>query len=137
MTLVTTDKLRALEVKMASLGIREEDLSEHFVRASGSGGQKVNKTTSCVVLKHHPSGIEVKCQESRSQAANRFFARRRLVEKLEEKRLGEKSETQQKLEKVRRQKRRRSRRAKQKILADKGHRATIKTLRKVGAKDLE
>ncbi len=68
---------------MESLGIREEDLEEKFVRSSGKGGQHVNKTSTCVWLKHLPTGIEVKCMEERSQSLNRFLARRALAERVE------------------------------------------------------
>ena len=115
---------------MAKLGIREEELSENFIRGSGSGGQKINKTSSCVQLRHAPSGIEIKCQSSRLQGSNRFFARRDLCDKLEEKILGIKSRRKQEQEKVRRQKRRRSRRAKNKMLEGKHKQSEKKALRR-------
>ena len=80
---VTAEKKRLLEEKMLALGIREEDILEKFVRSSGHGGQKLNKTASCVYLKHLPTGVEVKCMRERSQSVNRFLARRELTEKLE------------------------------------------------------
>ena len=80
---VSETKKRWLQEKMKSLGIREEDLEERFIRSSGAGGQKVNKTSSCVYLKHLPSGIAVKCMKDRSQSINRFLARRELVAKIE------------------------------------------------------
>ena len=80
---VTEEKNRRLKEKMEELGIREEDLEERFVRSSGKGGQHVNKTSTCVWLKHLPTGIEVKCMHERSQSINRFLARRELVEKVE------------------------------------------------------
>ena len=83
------DKEGALKAKMASLGIKESDIRELFILASKKGGQKVNKTSSCVYLKHMPTGIEVKCQQERSQALNRFLARRILVDKIESLILGE------------------------------------------------
>lgn len=115
---------------MLSLGIREEDIDEQFVRSQGAGGQKVNKASTCVMLHHRPTGMRVKCQVSRSQADNRFLARRLLVEKIEMARLQQKSAKQQAIEKLRRQKRRRSRRAKEKMLEAKHHQAEKKTLRK-------
>lgn len=115
---------------MEKLGILEADLTEKFIRGSGSGGQKINKTSSCVYLLHKPSGIEVKCQRERSQALNRFFARRELCEKLAEKIAGEKSKRQKEREKIRRQKRRRSRRAKEKMLEKKHQQAEKKVRRK-------
>ena len=116
---------------MESLKIRERDFEEKFIRSSGRGGQKVNKTSSCVYLKHRPTGIEVKCQEERSQALNRFLARRRLVGKIETRLLGRLSEERKRIEKIRRQKRRRSKRAKEKMLRDKKKRAEKIRMRKV------
>jgi len=92
---------------------------EKFIRSSGKGGQKVNKTSTCVYLKHLPTAIEVKCQQERSQAINRFLARRILVSKIEQLIKGRESEEQQRIEKIRRQKRKRSRRAKLKMLEEK------------------
>jgi len=122
----TWEKLRA---RMEKLGILEQDLDEHFIRGSGSGGQKINKTSSCVQLNHRPSGVEIRCQKTRSQADNRFWARRELCERIEEKILGEKSAKQQAAEKIRRQKRRRSRRAKAKMLDAKTKQGAKKKLR--------
>ena len=112
-------KEQALHEKMNALGIYERDLDEQFVRSGGKGGQNVNKTSTCVVLVHRPTGLAVKCQQERSQALNRFLARRLLAEKIERRILGIKTEAQQRAEKIRRQKRRRSRRAQEKMLADK------------------
>ncbi len=127
---VSPEKEKSLGARMARLGIRESDLMEEFVKGSGAGGQKINKTSVAVSLRHPPTGISVRCQESRSQALNRFLARRLLVEKLEAKIFGEKTEARRLQEKIRRQKRRRSRRAKEKMLAGKHHRSQIKILRK-------
>src|SRR4030065_2681783 len=80
---VSEEKNRWLEERMEALGIREKDIEEKFVRSSGRGGQKVNKTSTCVYLKHIPTGIEVKCMKERSQSINRFLARRELIEKIE------------------------------------------------------
>jgi protein subunit release factor B len=110
---VTDRKQAELEARMAGLGLREEDLEEKFVRSSGPGGQKVNKTASCVYLKHVPTGLEVKMQRDRSQPLNRYHARKRLCELMEEKTLGRESPAALKAEKVRRQKQRRRRRSKQ------------------------
>lgn len=127
---VSGAKQKDLAARMKRLDVKESDLVEEFVRGTGPGGQKINKTSVAVSLRHTPSGIQVRCQESRSQALNRFLARRLLVEKLEEKILGEESARQQEIEKIRRQKRRRSRRAKEKMLADKHQQAAKKDLRK-------
>ncbi|MBU4343509.1 MAG: peptide chain release factor-like protein [Candidatus Omnitrophica bacterium] len=115
---------------MALLGIKEVDLEEKFIRSSGKGGQKVNKSSTCVYLKHKPTGIEVKCQKERSQCLNRFLARRILVNKIESLVLGKKAEEQRKIEKIRRQKRKRSKRAKEKMLRYKKMRSEKKNLRK-------
>ncbi len=116
---ISAEKQEALAARMAGLGIREADLVERFVLGSGSGGQKVNKTSSCVYLRHAPSGIEVKCQRERSRELNRYIARREVCEKLEERRLGLRSARQQEVERIRRQKRRRSRRQKERMLDEK------------------
>nr|MBU1328005.1 peptide chain release factor-like protein [Candidatus Omnitrophota bacterium] len=127
---VSRDKEDALRIKMDSLGIKEADLEEKFIRSSKKGGQKVNKTSSCVYLKYKPTGIEVKCQEERSQALNRFLARRILVDKIESLVLGREREAEKEIEKIRRQKRKRSRRAKEKMLRYKKIRSEKKELRK-------
>lgn len=127
---VSEAKIKELESRMARLGILESDLEEEFIRGSGAGGQKINKTSVVVQLRHLPSGVQVRCQESRSQAFNRFMARRMLVEKLEERILKEKSERRQKAEKIRRQKRKRSKRAKEKMLEGKRHQSEKKSLRR-------
>lgn len=119
MAYVTKEKRDHLEERMKELGIREEDLVEKFILGSGPGGQKVNKTASCVYLRHTPSGVDIKCQRERSRAMNRFLARRELCERLAEKIAGEKSARQQRIEKIRRQKRRRSRRQKERMLEQK------------------
>jgi len=126
---VSPDKVKALKERMARLGIEEKDLVERFVRSSGKGGQKVNKTSTCVYLKHLPTGIEVKCRQARTQALNRFLARRILADKVEAAIRGRASLEEQRIQKIRRQKRRRSRRAKEKILQEKKERSRKKRLR--------
>ncbi len=115
---------------MARLGLRESDFEESFVRSGGAGGQNVNKVSTCVWIRHRPTGFEVKCQRERSQALNRYLAKRLLVEKIETHVLGEKSQRRQAIEKIRRQKRKRSKRAKEKMLEGKHERADKKTLRR-------
>jgi len=113
---VSQEKEKALLERMERLGIKDEDLIEKFIRSGGHGGQNVNKTSTCVYLKHLPTSTEVKCQRERSQALNRYWARRILANKIENQILGKQSSEQQKIEKLRRQKRKRSKRAKEKIL---------------------
>ena len=124
------DKFEEVQDRMAKLGIQEGDLIEKFILGSGSGGQKINKTSSCVYLKHIPSGIEIKCQRGRSRELNRLYARRELCDKMEEILFKEKSAKRQAMEKIRRQKRKRSKRAQEKILAGKKHRSNVKKMRK-------
>ena len=126
---VSSEKEKALNEKMARLGIKEQDLIEHFVRSQGKGGQNVNKVSSAVYLKHVPSGVEVKCQQERSQVLNRFLARRLLADKIEALILGQRSAEQRRIEKIRRQKRKRSKRAKEKMLQAKHAHAAKKTQR--------
>jgi len=109
---VTQRKQEELEARMSALGVREADIEEKYVRSSGPGGQKVNKTASCVYLKHIQSGLEVKMQRERSQGLNRYYARKRLCELLEEEKLGSRSPAAIKAEKIRKQKQRRKRRSK-------------------------
>jgi protein subunit release factor B len=108
---LTEKKQAELEARMASLGLREQDLQEKFIHSSGPGGQRVNKTASCVQLKHLPTGLEVKMQQERQQRLNRYYARKRLCELVEEQRLGARSPAALKAEKIRKQKQRRRRRS--------------------------
>jgi protein subunit release factor B len=127
---VSREKGRELSAKMAALGICEADLEEIFVRSGGRGGQNVNKTSTCVYLKHRPTGIEVKCQAERSQALNRFLARRMMAEKVAAIVLGIESGRRMEERRILRQKRRRSRKAKEKMLRLKRMRSEKKALRR-------
>lgn len=123
-------KWEQLAKRMEALGISEKELLEKFILGSGKGGQKINKTSSCVYLKHLPTGLEIKCQKTRERELNRYYARQALCEMLEEKILGQKTQKQQEREKIRRQKRRRSRRSQEKIVEKKRERSSIKEGRK-------
>lgn len=123
----TIDKVRSL---MDEASVFEEDLEESFILGGGPGGQKTNKTSNVVRLEHGPSGLAVRCGETRSRETNRWLARRMLAELILEREQKRKSAARQQREKIRRQKRRRSRRQKQKMLADKHAHSEIKAMRK-------
>src|SRR5437660_9491922 len=127
---VSSDKETQLAQRMALLGVRESDIEENFVRSGGHGGQNVNKSATCVMLLHRPTGLQVKCQTTRQQGLNRFLARRLLLDKIEMKQKGYVAAKRAATEKIRRQKRRRSRRAKDRMLADKSHHGAKKAARR-------
>ena len=126
---VSPDKLAQLQQRMSALGVNEAEIEETFVRSGGAGGQKVNKSSSCVMLLHRPTGLRVKSQTTRHQAMNRFLARRLLLDKIERMRKGYVESDRARIEKIRRQKRKRSSRAKQRMLADKARHGEKKRLR--------
>ena len=130
---VSLEKEAQLAQRMTALGVREADIEESFVRSGGHGGQNVNKTATCVMLLHRPTRTQVKCQATRQQGLNRFIARRLLLDKIEAKQKGFVAARRAEIEKVRRQKRKRSRRAKERMLADKSHHADKKSFRRAVA----
>lgn len=132
---VSTEKEAQLLRRMATLGVAESDLQEWFIRGGGPGGQKTNKTSSTVCLRHKPTGLEVRCAQERSQSLNRFLARRDLCDKIAAKIHGEKSKKEQEREKIRRQKRRRSRRQTAIMVDAKKKHGAKKALRQKPARD--
>lgn len=134
---VSAQKEAALRERMEALGVREEDIEESFIRSSGKGGQHVNKVSTCVHLRHLPTGLEVKCMRERSQGLNRYRARVLLTDKIEALIRGRESEERKRIEKIRRQKRKRSKRAKEKILAEKRLVSEKKKLRRPGPGEYE
>ncbi len=127
---MTSDKITALYQRMVTLGILEADLLEKFVRGSGAGGQKINKTSNCVFLKHLPSGVCIKCQIDRSREMNRFLARRELCDQFDKIREGTAVAKTQAIEKMRRKNRPRSRNSKNRSVADKRQLSQKKSLRR-------
>ena len=127
---VSPEKETQLMRRMAALGVRDTDIEESFVRSGGHGGQNVNKTSTCVMLLHRPTGLQVKCQATRQQGLNRFLARRLLLDKIEAMKTGFVAAQRAEIEKIRRQKRKRSRRARNKMLADKALHSEKKSARR-------
>lgn len=127
---LSKSKNEKLLLQMEALNIQEKDILEKFIKGSGKGGQKVNKTSSTVYIKHIPTGIELKCSQTRSQTLNRYYARKELCRALEYKHNKAASKKQKEIEKIRRQKKKRSKRAKEKILENKNKRSKLKNSRK-------
>ncbi|MBR2355857.1 MAG: peptide chain release factor-like protein [Kiritimatiellae bacterium] len=128
--MISPETIARIEALMAEASVFEDDLEESFILGGGPGGQKTNKTSSVVRLAHAPSGLQVRCGETRSRETNRWLARRMLAEAILAREKGRASAEQQRREKVRRQKRRRSRRQKQKMLADKHAHSEVKARRR-------
>ena len=128
--MISPETIARIEALMSEASVFEDDLEESFILGGGPGGQKTNKTSSVVRLAHAPSGLQVRCGETRSRETNRWLARRMLAEAILAREKGRATAEQQRREKVRRQKRRRSRRQKQKMLADKHAHSELKARRR-------
>src|ERR1044071_3792731 len=133
---VSLEKETQLAQRMAALGVGEAEIEETFVRSGGHGGQNVNKSSTCVMLVHRPTGVQVKCQSTRQQGLNRFLARRLLLDKIEKLKRGYVAAEKERVEKIRRQKRKRSRRARDRMLANKAHQGEKKAARRAVGPDL-
>lgn len=118
-----------IDERLTRLGLRREDVDERFVRGAGPGGQKINKTSSTVWLRHRPTGIEVRCQAERSQSANREQAWRELCEKLEYMAAQKAAAIVQAREAQRRRVRQKSHGQKIRMIESKKHRARHKSTR--------
>ena len=128
--MIPRSRIRDLLVRMGRLGISRDDLEESFIRGGGRGGQKVNKTSSTVRLRHVPTGIEVRCQAERSLSQNRYLAREELCNKLETRQAAARQSTRAAVAKKRRQQQKRSRAAKAEMTREKRHRSLTKSLRR-------
>jgi peptide chain release factor len=126
---------RALSERMAKLGLAREDLEEDFIRGGGPGGQKINKTSSTVRLRHAPSGVEVRCQEERSLVLNRLTARERLCDILESRKTQAHAAARAAREKTRRQNRQKSPTQKRRMVEEKRQRAQTKGQRRRPAEE--
>ena len=129
---VSQEKEAQLAQRMVALGVRAADVEESFVRSGGHGGQNVNKVSTCVMLVHRPTGVQVKCQETRQQGLNRFIAWHLLLDKIEAQRQAKIKAERDRMEKLRRQKRKRSKGAKERMLADKSRHSAKKSSRRGG-----
>ena len=129
---VSQEKEAQLAQRMVALGVRAADVEESFVRSGGHGGQNVNKVSTCVMLVHRPTGVQVKCQETRQQGMNRFIAWHLLLDKIEAQRQAKIKAERDRVEKLRRQKRKRSKGAKERMLADKSRHSAKKSSRRSG-----
>jgi len=106
---ITPQKVADLKARIARLAVNLSVIEEQFVKGGGKGGQKINKTSNCVVLKYPPLDIVVRCQRERRRSINRFLALRELVDRIEMRVSPETSERMKEIERIRKRKHRHSR----------------------------
>jgi len=132
---VSQERAATLLARMEKLGINEAELTETFIRGSGSGGQKINKTSSCVRLVHEPTGVEIRCQQQRSQAYNRYIARTMMCDRVEALRIEKARKRRQASELERRRKRGRPAGVKRRMIKSRAHRSKVKQMRRKPSRD--
>ncbi len=121
--------------RLAALGLNESEIEESFCRSAGPGGQHVNKVSTAVELRHRPTGLAVRVQDSRSQALNRRLARERLLDAIEARQHSIIEKEKARKARLRRQKARRPAAIKRQMLEEKRRRSALKELRKTPESD--
>lgn len=108
---VSPQKIQDLKNRIQKLQININEIDENFIRGSGHGGQKINKTSNCVVLSYPKLNLIIKNQESRQRSLNRFLALRELIDQIELKISPETSQKLKAIAKIIKQKKRRTKRS--------------------------